>query len=161
MCRSWGVSLLLKSRYSLNLTVFVFTFFMFIFCEVIKFLTRWPLLLSTSDPRRALIRMRGCRLWTSHVPSLSHLTYILSHIWQMMSRQFCSRYPMRIYRLMITCIRLGAFPLLRDTFFLSVAQEGNRTHHFNPPLGWAPRLYRAINPQRRRWSNHPHYLFLF
>ena len=45
--------------------------------------------------------------------------------------------------------------------FLSVTQEGNRTHHFNPPLGWAPRLFRAINPQRCRWSNQTHYLFLF
>jgi len=72
-----------------------------------------------------------------------------------------NRCPTRIYRLMITCIRLGAFPLLRDTFFLSVTQEGNRTHHFNPPLGWAPRLFRAINPQRCRWSNQTHYLFLF
>jgi len=40
-----------------------------------------------------------------------------------------------------------------SSFFLSVTQEGNRTHHFNPPLGWAPRLFRAINPQRCRWSN--------
>jgi len=45
--------------------------------------------------------------------------------------------------------------------FLSVTQEGNRTHHFNPPIGWAPRLFRAINPQRCRWLNRTHYLFLF
>jgi hypothetical protein len=36
---------------------------------------------------------------------------------------------MRIYRLMITCIRLGAFPLLRDTLrFDSVIGKGIEPH---------------------------------
>jgi len=54
-----------------------------------------------------VIRARTVMSWVSESHVLGH-----SH------KEGEDRYPMRIYRLMITCIRLGAFPLVRDTFNL-------------------------------------------
>ena len=56
-----------------------------------------------------VIRARTVMSWASESHVLGH-----SHF-----REEGDRCPTRIYRLMITCIRLGAFPLLRDTFNLS------------------------------------------
>ena len=54
-----------------------------------------------------VIRARTVMSWVSE-------SHVLGH-----SHKKGDRYPRRIYRLMITCIRLGAFPLVRDTFNLS------------------------------------------
>ena len=54
-----------------------------------------------------VIRARTVMSWVSESHVLGH-----SH------KEGGDRCPTRIYRLMITCIRLGAFPLLRDTFNL-------------------------------------------
>ena len=55
-----------------------------------------------------VIRARTVMSWVSESHVLGH-----SHF-----KRGRDRYPTRIYRLMITCIRLGAFPLVRDTFNL-------------------------------------------
>ena len=88
-----------------------------------------------------VIRARTVMSWVSESHVLGH-----SHF-----ERRKDRYPTRIYRLMITCIRLGAFPLLRDTFNLFsfstyiISKLGHNVKSFLVLLNRCPmRIYRLM-----------------